>query len=64
EAARSLYQSALATLTVGSLFAGALEIYGTASPLACIYWIASGLLLTAALIAVITQRRRFVEEIS
>ncbi len=62
EAARSLYQSALATLTVGSLFAGALEIYGTASPMTIIYWIASGLLLTAALIAVITQRRRFVEE--
>ncbi len=62
EAARSLYQSALATLTVGSLFAGALEIYGTTSPLTCVYWIASGLFLAASLIAVITQRRRFVEE--
>lgn len=35
---------AIATLTVGSLFRGALEIYGTSSELTIVYLIAAGLL--------------------
>lgn len=35
-----LYHAGVATLTVGSLVSGALEIYGTASPLVAVYWIA------------------------
>lgn len=35
-----LYHAGVATLTVGSLVSGALEIYGTTSPLIAVYWIA------------------------
>ena len=34
-----LYHAGIATLTVGSLISGALEIYGTSSPLTFVYWI-------------------------
>ena len=48
------WNAAVAVLTVGCLFRGVLEIYGTNSPLTAVYWVASGLLaalslLTAAL---------------
>ena len=34
-----LYHAGIATLTVGSMVSGALEIYGTTSPLTYVYWI-------------------------
>lgn len=34
-----LYHGGIAALTVGSLVSGALEIYGTSSPLTSVYWI-------------------------
>ena len=39
-----LYHAGIATLTVGSLILGALEIYGTTSPLIVVYWIAGAAL--------------------
>ena len=39
-----LYHAGIATLTVGSLISGALEIYGTTSPLIVVYWIAGAAL--------------------
>ena len=43
---RYIYNSGIAALTVGSLFRGILEIYGTTSRLSGVYW-AGGALLTA-----------------
>ncbi len=38
--ARGVCHAGIATLTVGSLVSGALEIYGTTNPLTLVYWIA------------------------
>ena len=47
---RSLWNAALASLTVGSLVSGALEIFGTQSPLTAVYLVlGGGLILTALL---------------
>lgn len=43
----NLYHSGIAALTVGSIFQGVLEIYGTTNKLIKIYWIA-GIFFTAA----------------
>ena len=48
---RSLWHAGIATLTVGSIFVGVIEIYGTTSPLAKIYWIAGGVLLIFSVFA-------------
>ena len=40
-----LWHFGISALTVGSLFSGALEIYGTASPLTTVYWLMGGLCL-------------------
>ena len=47
---RSLYHYGIATLTVGSLVCGVLEIYGTTHFLTPLYWIAGLTLLAAALL--------------
>ena len=48
-AALNLYHSGIATLTVGSFFQGALEIYGTSNALVRAYWIAGVIFLVLAL---------------
>ena len=45
------WHAAVATLTVGFLFRGVLDIYGTSSPLASAYWIASAMLAALSLLA-------------
>ena len=45
------WHAAVATLTVGFLFRGVLDIYGTSSPLASVYWIASAVLAALSLLA-------------
>lgn len=45
--ARNLWHAGIAALTVGSLVSGALEIYGTSSPLTPVYWILGGALTLA-----------------
>lgn len=53
-ASRNLYHSGIAALTIGSLFEGTLEIYGTTNRLILVYWILGvgflllGLILYAA----------------
>ncbi len=44
---RNLYHSGIATLTVGSIVRGILDIYGTTNALSNYYWIAGILLLAA-----------------
>ena len=58
--ARSVSHAGIATLTVGSLVSGALEIYGTSNPLTLVYWIAGGMLaaLGAAVYLVSLLRSR------
>ena len=46
---RCLYNSGLATLTVGSIFQGILEIYGTTNHLSILYWAAGCSLLAFGL---------------
>ena len=48
---RCLFDSGLAALTVGSIFRGVLEIYGTTSRLSAVYWIC-GIALCALGLAV------------
>lgn len=47
---RNLYHSGIATLTTGSLFEGALEIYGTTNRLVWVYWILGGLFLLMGIV--------------
>ena len=48
--ARGVYHAGIATLTVGSLVTGALEIYGTTNPLTLVYWIAGSILAAAGIV--------------
>lgn len=50
KASRNLYHSGIATLTIGSLFKGALEIYGTTNRLISVYWILGTSLILIGLI--------------
>lgn len=40
----SMYHAGIATLTVGSIVKGVLEIYGTTNGLTAVYWLAGGIL--------------------
>ena len=55
----NLYHSGIAALTIGCLFQGALEIYGTTNRLVSVYWVL-GILFPAmaALTGHLFQRRR------
>lgn len=57
--AMSFLGAGIATLTVGSLFRGALDIYGTSSPLTVVYPVAGILCLVIASGAAITRGRFF-----
>ena len=48
--ARNLYHSGIATLTVGSILQGVLEIYGTTNSLCGIYWVVGGILVIMGII--------------
>ena len=48
--ARNLYHSGIATLTVGSIIQGVLEIYGTTNHLTGLYWLVGVILLFAGII--------------
>ena len=52
---RNFYHAGIATLTVGSLLCGVLEIYGTTNSLSSYYWIAGIALLAAGITAYIIQ---------
>ncbi|MBQ7455521.1 MAG: hypothetical protein IJS53_03685 [Clostridia bacterium] len=55
--ARWLWRAGIATLTVGSLLQGALEIYGTSHPLASVYPVAGVALCAAGAGWAIVKRR-------
>lgn len=55
----NFYHSGIATLTVGSLVKGALDIYGTTNHLTVIYPIVGGLLLFAGLLLYIIERKKY-----
>ena len=56
--ALQLWSFGISALTVGALFSGALEIYGTTSRLSPVYWIAGGCLaLAGALVCVLGRER-------
>ena len=48
--ARGVYHAGIATLTVGSIVSGVLEIYGTTNPLTLVYWIAGGILVATGIV--------------
>ncbi|GHU70124.1 hypothetical protein FACS1894184_15140 [Clostridia bacterium] len=55
---KQLYNSGIATLTVGSVFAGALEIYGTTNWLVMVYWVVGiGFVAVSLILFVIIQSR-------
>ena len=49
-ASRNLYHSGIAALTVGSVFEGILEIYGTTNRLVGVYWIVGAVLLACGIL--------------
>ena len=49
-ASRNLYHSGIAALTMGSVFEGILEIYGTTNRLVGVYWIAGAVLLACGIL--------------
>ena len=49
--ARQLWNAGIAVLTVGCLFRGILDIYGTTSALGTVYWIVGPVLLLASILA-------------
>ena len=56
ETARQLWHFGISAFTVGSLFSGALEIYGTSSRLTSVYWMTGGAcLMLAVLIGVLVR---------
>ncbi|NCB50784.1 MAG: hypothetical protein EOM54_02710 [Clostridia bacterium] len=56
--AGNLYNSGIATLTVGSCLCGILEIYGTSSAYTRLYWAGGGLLTLAGLAVYLFSLRR------
>lgn len=53
--ARNLYHSGIATLTVGSIMKGVLDIYGTTNMLTGYYWLIGAVLLAVGVITYFVQ---------
>jgi len=53
----NLWNTAIATLSVGSVFAGVLAIYGTTNSLILAYPVAGGLLIAGSFAALLASRR-------
>ena len=51
ETSRLLWHFGISALTTGSLFCGALEIYGTGSRLTMVYWMTGGACMLLSLLA-------------
>jgi len=56
---RNLYHSGIATLTVGSIMRGVLDIYGTTNWLINIYWVVGSLLVVISIICYLVQLKFF-----
>ena len=57
EPARGCWHAGIAALTVGSLFSGVLEIYGTTNRLIAVYWVVGSLLCAAGLLLAVCRRK-------
>ena len=55
---KRLWHTGVATLTVGSVFRGILDIYGTGSKLTKVYWIVGGVCLFLGLVTLPWRRKR------
>ena len=58
---RSVWHAGIASLTVGSIVTGVLEIYGTTNPLTLVYWILGGVAVLTGIVGyvfLLLQRRR------
>ena len=62
EAARQFWHFGISALTVGSLFSGALEIYGTTSRLTVVYWLSGGACLMLAVLTAVFMPERMGEK--
>lgn len=62
-ASRNLYHSGIASLTIGSLFKGVLEIYGTANRLVSVYWVLGTLFLLTGIILYFARTRGKIQRI-
>ena len=60
---RYLYNSAVAALTVGSIFKGILDIYGTTSPLTKVYWISATVLFLLSINSYILSKNKTVRNV-
>lgn len=56
--AYQLHHAGVATLTIGSLFQGALDIYGTSNSLTVMYWLVGMLLIITAVITYLLDHMR------
>ncbi len=57
-AKKTMYRCGIATLTVGSILKGVLDIYGTTNQLLSLYWIVGGILLVAGAVMIVWKSRR------
>ncbi len=55
--ALDLYHSGIAALTVGSVFRGVLDIYGTTNRLISVYWVVGAALLAGGILAYFVQKQ-------
>lgn len=55
---KTVYRCGLATLTVGSIMKGILDIYGTTNRLINLYWIVGGILLVTGAVIIIWKNKR------
>lgn len=60
--ARNLYHSGIATLSIGSIVQGVLEIYGTTNTLTMWYWIIGTVLVVLSIISFCAGRRTYEAE--
>ncbi len=51
----NLYNAGIATLTMGSIFQGVLDIYGTTNTLICVYWFTGAGFVSIGVLLYLTQ---------
>jgi hypothetical protein len=54
----NLYHAGIATLTIGSILTGIVEIYGTTNTLIRIYWMAGTFMILGSLLLCMAQKKR------
>lgn len=54
----NLYHAGIATLTIGSILTGIVEIYGTTNTLIRIYWMTGTFMISGSLLLCMAQKKR------